>query len=111
MAKSLSCFEPSDIPKKLDAISELGWYRDKNDFITDAINTLLSAHRELRIAIACKLYENEEISLGRAAEIIDTSIEEMKKIISDHEIKLVIGTAIPKTKDRARTVLRMLRGS
>lgn len=111
MSEIISFTPPPHIAKELDAISELGWYRDKNDFITDAINTLLSAHRELRIAIACKLYENEEISLGRAAEIVGTSIEEMKKIISDHGIKLVIGTSIPKEKDRARAVLRMLRGS
>jgi len=110
MSEIISFTPPSHIAK-LDVISELRRYRDKNDCIADAINTLLSAHRELRIAIACKLYENEEISLGRAAEIVGTSIEEMKKIISDHGIKLVIVTSIPKTKDRARTVLRMLRRS
>ena len=111
MSEIISFTPPPHIAKELDAISELGLYKDKNDFITDAINTLLSAHRELRIAIACKLYETEEISLGRAAEIVGTSIEEMKKIISDHGIKPVIGTSIQKEKDRARTVLRMLRGS
>ena len=111
MSEMIGFTLPSHIAKELDAISELGLYRDKNDFVIDAINTLLSAHRELRIAIACKLYENEEISLGRAAEIVDTSIEEMKKIIADHGIKLVIGTSIPKTKDRANAVLRMLRSS
>ena len=52
-----------------------------------AINTMLSANRNLPIAIACKLYEKEEISLGKAAEIVGTSIEEMKKILSDHGIK------------------------
>jgi predicted HTH domain antitoxin len=34
---------------------------------------------ELRVSIACKLYENEDVSLGKAAEIVGTSIEEMKK--------------------------------
>ncbi len=111
MSEMIGFTLPSPIVKELEVISELGVYRDKNDFVIDAINTLLSAHRELRIAIACKLYENEEISLGRAAEIVDTSIEEMKKIIEDHGIELVIGTSIPKTKDRANAVLRMLRSS
>ncbi|MCE8429846.1 MAG: UPF0175 family protein [Candidatus Methanoperedens sp.] len=111
MSEVISFTPPPHIAMELDAISELGLYKGKNDFILDAINTMLSAHRELRTAIACKLYEKEEISLGKAAEIVDTSIEEMKKILSDHGIKLKIGTSIPETKKRAKTVLNMLRGS
>lgn len=111
MSEVISFVPPPHIAKELNAISELGVYKDKTDFILDAINTLLSANRELRIAIACKLYEKEEISLGRAAEIVGTSIEEMKKILSDHGIKLLIGTSIPKTKDRAKAVLSLLRGN
>lgn len=110
MSEAISFTPPSHIAKELDAISELGLYKDKTEFILDAINTMLSAHRELRIAIACKLYDKEEISLGKAAEIVGTSIEEMKKIISDQGIKLKIGTSIPKTKKRAEAVLKMLRG-
>ncbi len=111
MSEVISFTPPPYIAKELDAISELGLYKDKKDFILDAINTMLSAHRELRIAIACKLYEKEEISLGKAAEIVGISIEEMKKILSDHGIKLKIGTSIPETKERAKAVLNMLRGS
>ncbi len=111
MSEVISFIPPPHIAKELDAITELGLYKDRNEFILDAINTMLSAHRELRIAIACKLYEKEEISLGKAAEIVDTSIEEMKKILSEHEIKLKIGTSIPKTKDRTKAVLNLLRGN
>ncbi len=111
MSEAISFKPPPHMAKELDAISELGLYKDKNDFILDAINTMLSAHRELRIAIACKLYEKEEISLGKAAEIVGASIEEMKKILTDHGIKLKIGTSIPKTKDRAKAVLNLLRGN
>ena len=44
----------------------------------------------LRIAIACKLYKREEISIGKACEIASLTIEEMKEIlhkkgISRHE--------------------------
>ncbi|GFO96299.1 hypothetical protein ig2599ANME_0488 [groundwater metagenome] len=105
------CFTPPPcIAKELDAISELGIYKDKNDFILDAISTMLSAHRELRIAIACKLYEKEEISLGKASEIVGVSIEETKKVLSDHGIKLKVGTSISETKERAGAVLKILRG-
>ncbi len=110
MSEAISFTPPSHIAKELDVISELGLYKDKTEFILDAISTMLSAHRELRIAIACKLYEKEEISLGKAAEIVGTGIEEMKKIITDYGIKLKIGTSISKTKDRTEAVLKMLRG-
>lgn len=111
MSEVIRFTPPPNIARELDAISELGIYKNKNDFILDAINTMLSANRDLRIAIACKLYKKEEISLGKAAEIVGTSIEEMKKILSDHKIKLKIGTSILKTKDRTNAVLNMYRGN
>ncbi|HUV81743.1 MAG TPA: UPF0175 family protein [archaeon] len=92
MSEAITFIPPSQITKELDAITELGIYKDKNAFILDAINTLLSSHMELRVSIACKLYENEDVSLGKAAEIVGTSIEDMKKILSEHGIKLKVGT-------------------
>ena len=111
MSEAITFTPPPQIAKELDAITELGIYRDKDAFILDAINTLLSSHIELRISIACRLYENEDVSLGKAAEIVGTSIEEMKNILSEHGIKLKIGTSIPKTKDRTHAVLGMIRGN
>lgn len=111
MSEVIRFTPPPGIAKELDAISELGVYKNKNDFILDAINTMLSANRELRIGIACKLYEKEEISLGKASDIIGISIEEMKKVLSERGIKLKIGTSIPETKDRAGAVLKILRGN
>ncbi len=111
MSEVISFKPPPHIAKELDAITELGLYNNKDDFILDAINTMLSARRELRIEIACKLYEKEEISLGKAAEIVGTSIEDMKKLLAGHGIKLKIGTSIPKTKDRTKAVLKLLRGT
>lgn len=111
MSEAIS-FTPSlQIAKELDVITELGVYKDKNDFIIDAINVLLSSNRELRISIACKLYGDEEISLGKSAEIVDVSIEEMKDILSERGINLKIGTSVPNTRKRVHAVLSMLRGS
>ena len=111
MSEAITFIPPPQIAKELDAISELGIYKDKNTFILDAINTMLSSHIELRISIACKLYENEDVSLAKAAEIVGVSIEEMKHILSEHEMKLKIGTSVPNTKDRAHAALGMIRGN
>ena len=111
MSEAITFTPPPQIAKELDVITELGIYRDKDAFILNAINTPLSSHMELRISIACRLYENEDVSLGKAAEIVGTGIEEMKKILSEHGIKLKIGTSIPKTRDRAHAVLGMILGN
>ncbi|TFH44597.1 MAG: hypothetical protein E4G94_03395 [ANME-2 cluster archaeon] len=111
MSEAITFIPPPQIAKELDAITELGIYKDKNAFILDAINTLLSSHMELRVSIACKLYENEDVSLGKAAEIVGTSIEDMKKILSEHGIKLKVGTSTSNTKDRAQAILGLIRGS
>lgn len=111
MSQAITFTPPPQIAKELDVITELGIYKDKDAFILDAINTLLSSHVELRILIACKLYENEDVSLGKATEIVGTSIEDMKNILSEHGIQLKVGTSIPKTKDRVDAVLSMIRGN
>ena len=102
MSEAIRFTPPPHIAKELEVIHELGLYKDKKDFIIHAINTMICANRNLRIAIACKLYEKEEISLGKAAEIVGTSIEEMKKILSDHVIKRKVGASIPRTKGRMK---------
>jgi len=65
-------------------------HKNEDEFIKDAVNTLLSARKDLRIAITCELYKREEISISKACEIASLTIEEMKKIlhkkgISRHE--------------------------
>lgn len=63
-------------------------YRDENEFVRDAINTLLAANKELRLDLAVELYEEEKISLGRAAEIADLSYEDMKEELSNRGIEI-----------------------
>ncbi|PSH01576.1 MAG: hypothetical protein BRC27_01700, partial [Nanohaloarchaea archaeon SW_10_44_10] len=61
---------------------------DKDEFVRDAINTLLAANKELRLELAVELYEEEKISLGRAAEIADLNYEDMKEEFSSRGIEL-----------------------
>ena len=48
----------------------------------------MAARRDLRVAIACALYEKGKISLGRAMEIVGVNIERMKEILVEQGIKL-----------------------
>ena len=68
--------------KEINIVPFTGYYKTENEFIKDAVNTLLSARKDLRIAIACELYKREEISIGKACEIASLTIEEMKEIFN-----------------------------
>ncbi len=50
--------------------------------------TLMDARRDLRAAIACTLYKQDKISLGRSMEIAGVDIERMKEILVEQGIKL-----------------------
>ncbi|MBU4374078.1 MAG: UPF0175 family protein [Euryarchaeota archaeon] len=62
-------------------IPSTGLYKNGEDFLKDAVNTLLAARKDVRVAIACELYKRGEISFGKACEIASVDIEEMKEMI------------------------------
>lgn len=83
---------PDIIKREVDAIPETGYYDSRSEFLRDAIRTLLRERPELRVALACKLYEKKEISLGRAMEIAEEDIESMKGILESRGIDLRRGS-------------------
>lgn len=83
---------PEIIKREVDAIPETGYYDSRSEFLRDAIRTLLRERPELRVSLACKLYENGEISLGRAMEIAEEDIESMKDILESRGIDLRRGS-------------------
>lgn len=86
------CFTKMPVFEDTDDIIEaggrIGSYRSKDEFMRDAINTLLAANKELRLELAVELYEEEKISLGRAAEIADLNYEEMKDKLFERDIEI-----------------------
>jgi predicted HTH domain antitoxin len=71
----------SQIREELTALVETGLYESEERFLADAVRTLLAARPDLREAIACKLYERGDFSLGRAAEWSDLSVATMKEVL------------------------------
>ena len=72
--------------KKINIVPFTGYYKNEDEFIKDAVNTLLSSRKDLRIAIACELYKREEISIDKACEIASLTIEEIKEILHKNGI-------------------------
>jgi len=75
------------VKKELKVVPSTGLYRDEDEFIKEAVNTLLAARKDLRVSIACELYKREEISLGKACEIASLNIEEMKEELHKRGIR------------------------
>jgi predicted HTH domain antitoxin len=86
MPKELVLNDPM-ITKALEAISKTGLYKNETEFLEDAVRTLLAARRDVRIEVACYLYDAGEISIGKACEIVGVDIEEMKEIFHKRGIR------------------------
>jgi len=81
---------PELMKKEIDALVKAGYYSSKSDVVKDALRIFLYEKKSLRIAAAIELYKNGEVTLGKAAEIADISIEEFKERLKESNIKRVI---------------------
>jgi predicted HTH domain antitoxin len=74
---------------QVKAARESGFYASEADMIADAIRTLLAARPDIRLASACRLYEQGEISLGKAAELAGVDIVSFKEKLHDLGVERV----------------------
>lgn len=81
---------PEFVKKEIDALVKAGYFSSETDVVKDALITFLYENRSLRIAAAIQLYKDGEVTLGKAAEIADISIEEFKKRLKESGIKRII---------------------
>lgn len=94
---------PETLKLELSAIPETGYYDSTSEFLRDAMRTLLAARKDLRISIACVLYKNGKISMGKATEIAGMDYEEMKKTLHSRGIALYRGAeTIEETEKRLK---------
>lgn len=70
---------PLNLQEEVTALTETGFYADEESVLADALRTLLSARPDLRVAVACRLYDKGRFSLGKATEWSGLTIEAMKE--------------------------------
>lgn len=85
-SNTISFTVPKELKIKLDAISHTGYYDSLSEFLRDAIRNILKERKDLRIAMAYELYKSEKISIGKAAEILELSMAEIREIFKEREI-------------------------
>lgn len=94
--------------KKLEILKEMGIYKDEEEFIEEAINSLLAVRKDLRIEMACELYKRSEISLGKACEIVNVDIEEMKEILKKRNIRRNENASSKEMNEMTKEVLKIM---
>lgn len=78
---------PLDLQEEVAALTEIGVYANEESVLADALRTLLSARPDLRVAVACRLYDKGRFSLGKAAEWSGLTIAAMKDELHRREIR------------------------
>ena len=77
---------------EIEYLLKIGAYRNYGEVLKDALRQLLLAKPVYRIDIAVKLYADDKISLGKAAELAGISFDEMKEVLMQRGIKPKLGT-------------------
>ena len=97
------------VKKELEVISKTGLYRDEEEFIKEAVNTLLAARKDLKVSIACELYKKGDISLGKSCEIASLNIEEMKEVLYKRRIKRRVNVSAEEMESMAKKAIELAR--
>lgn len=96
---------PLALEDELAAVTESGLYKSREDFLVDAVHTLLAARPDLREAMACRLYEKGTFSLGRAASWSGRSVEEIKDELHRLGISREAPESLAETEAMARAAI------
>lgn len=83
------------ISQRIGILLERGLFESEESLMLSAYRSLLTLQPELKTELALSLYEREEISLGRAAEIAGVSREQMKEILASRGIERRIAVRSP----------------
>jgi len=87
-----------EVETNIKGLVDSGIYESEENIIQEALNLLLKEHPEYRMKLALYRYQNEKISIGKAAEIADVCWEEMRDELNKNNIPLRLA---PKTKEEA----------
>jgi len=97
---------PDDIHKLVEGSIKAGVFENKSDAIRHAIRQYFEDDEEARTAAAVHLYEEGEISIGKAARLADVSRQEMPGILQEHGVEVRLG---PKDMDDAEREIEAAR--
>jgi len=86
--------------QEIAALVRLGLYRSREEVISDAVRNLLLNNRSLRLELALDLFKNDEVSLGRAAEIAGLDRWRFQDLLRERQIPIVIAAQSAEAMDK-----------
>ncbi len=88
--------QASTIDWEINQLVKAQLFPDEQAVLRSALRALFQAQPELRRQMVIRAYTSGEISLGKAAELLGVSLEEMKDILSESGAEIHLG---PRTVD------------
>ena len=83
--------ERNTIDWEVEQLVKARLFPDEQAVLRSALRALFQAQPELRRQMAIRAYTSGEISLGKAAELLGVSLEEMKDILSEAGAEIHLG--------------------
>ncbi|MFH1751245.1 MAG: UPF0175 family protein [Candidatus Micrarchaeota archaeon] len=77
---------PRLMEEEISALVRSGHYSSKSDVVKDAIRLLMKSRPNMRNAAAIELMKEGKVSVGKAAEIAQTTVEELHKMMEHHKV-------------------------
>ncbi len=99
MSDYVSVNIPPVLRMEADLFVKGGYFTDRSEFIRAAMREYIEKLSSKRIEIAVHLYQDEEVSLARAAQIAKTSISKMKTTLHHRGVEVRVG---PEDEDEAK---------
>jgi predicted HTH domain antitoxin len=89
----------SDVGDEIAAIVRAGCFSSEADAMREAVQTLLAANPHLRREAAIRRYLDEEITLGRAAELAGMTRWRFRELLTQRGIRMEIEARSAKELD------------
>ena len=97
---------PGLLQEQIAAAQEAGFYASEAELVADAVRTLLAARPDVRVAVACQLYEQGTVSLGKAAELAGLDMENLKRALDKRGISRTAPESLAETTEMTHVSLR-----
>jgi len=97
---------PKEIRKEAELLIHIGYYKNEEELIIEAIRELLDKNRNERMALIVAMYKRKEISLGKASQLLGISYPEMVDVLGAMGVEIRIG---PKSIEEAEEDLNVAR--
>jgi len=84
--RNFSSFQEMEI----EAIVNAGIFKDRSDVLREAINTFFAVKPKMRLEAAIQLFKDNRVTLGRAAEIAGIDRWQIKDVLVDRGINIIV---------------------